>query len=86
MIDAIQISDGTPAFGDERLVCDVHVEHVESVIDGFGLQHFNREAPDVLGGAHQTSMSMVLRLLKDLIRKEEDDESVLTSLLNDPIA
>lgn len=62
LLDAIEISDGTPALGDETLLRDVQVEHVERVVDGLDLAHLDEPHLDVLGRRHQHAMTVVLGL------------------------
>ena len=63
---ALQVSDRAPTLSNETLLCDVQVEHVQSVVDRLDLAHFDVPDLDVLGGRHQDSVSMVLGLSQHL--------------------
>jgi len=65
-LDLFEIVDRTPTLGDEAFLRHVQVEHVERVVDGFDLAHFDEPHFDVLGGCNQHAMTVVLRLAQHL--------------------
>ena len=70
----VKISYRAPAFGNETFLCDIKVEHIQHVVDGFDFPHFNEPNLDILGSCHQHPMSVVLGLPKHL--KSQGDISV----------
>ena len=67
-LDLLEVVDGTPALADEALLRHVQVEHVQRVIDRLDLAHLDEPLLDVLGGRHEHTVTVVLRLTQHLAR------------------
>ena len=62
LLDAIQISHRAPALSNETFLGNIKVEHVQRVVDGLDLAHFDGPHFNVLGRSHQNSVPVVLGL------------------------
>jgi len=66
MVNLVEVSSCTPAFCNQTLLCDVQVKHVQHVIYGFNLLHFNEPVLDVLSCQHKYSVSVISCLRQHL--------------------
>ena len=66
--DFVDKLDGHPELSDEAVATDVHIEHVELVVDGLHLAHFTQPHVYILGGVQQQRLELVLRVQQYLPR------------------
>lgn len=57
-----------PAFADQALLRNVHVEHVHHMVNRFDLLHYDDPLRKFLGYAHQNSLTLIFRLIDDHIQ------------------
>ena len=85
-LDLVEVGHGAPALGDETLLGDVQVEHVERVVDGLDLTHLDEPHLDVLSSRHQHAVTVVLGLTEHLSTRKASVTNVKRSPLLQPPA
>lgn len=53
-----------PTFADETFTCDVLIEEIHRVIDGFHLLHHDNPTWQLLRNVGENALTMVLRLIQ----------------------
>lgn len=74
-LDGIEVSNRTPHFSNQALLCHVDVAQVQGVVNRLHLPHFDEPHTDVFGSCLQNPLAMILSLVQHLSEKQEKDEA-----------
>lgn len=74
-LDGIEVSNRTPHFSNQALLCHIDVAQVQGVVNRLHLPHFDEPHTDVFSSCLQNPLAMILSLVQHLSEKQEKDEA-----------